>query len=107
MSLPRQGLLLTDGLRRLASMLGVKTDHAEDALHSERAAQAVLSRRNLFAAAGAMAAGTAFSFPAPEKLYSWHISATEWVLLDEVHKQIGSVKWGALAPPYMIFRSRA
>lgn len=47
-------------LKTLARMLGVAPRLAEDALHSERAAQAVLSRRNLFAAAGAMAAGAVF-----------------------------------------------
>lgn len=50
-------------LRALANMLGVAPRLAEDALHSERAAKAVLSRRNLFAAAGAMAAGTVFCPP--------------------------------------------
>jgi hypothetical protein len=47
-------------LSTLARMLGVRRDLAEDALHSERAAKAVLSRRSLFAAAGAMASGAAF-----------------------------------------------
>jgi hypothetical protein len=46
-------------------MLGVKQRDAEDALHSERAARAVLSRRDLFAASGALALGTAFSFARP------------------------------------------
>lgn len=46
------------GLESLAKMLGIRRDLAEDALHSERAAKVVLSRRNLFAAAGAMAAGS-------------------------------------------------
>lgn len=47
-------------LQKLARMLGVGEHQAEDAMHSERAAKAALSRRNLFAAAGALAAGTVF-----------------------------------------------
>lgn len=49
-------------LTTLARMLGIKPHQAEDALHSERAARSVLSRRNLFAASGALALGSAFSF---------------------------------------------
>lgn len=49
-------------LAALARMLGIKPGQAEDALHSERAARAVLSRRDLFAAGGALAAGSVFSF---------------------------------------------
>ena len=48
-------------LQTLARMLGVAPRLAEDARFSERAARAALSRRNLFAAAGAMAAGTVFA----------------------------------------------
>jgi len=55
-------------LAALAKLLGVKRHTAEDALHSERSARAVLSRRELFAAGGALAVGSAFSFlrPMPE-----------------------------------------
>ena len=52
-------------LDALARLLGVRPDLAEDVLHSERAARAVLTRRSLFAAAGAMAPSAAFSFPTP------------------------------------------
>lgn len=45
-------------LATLAKMLGVATHQTEDALHSESAARAVLSRRNLFAAGAALAAGS-------------------------------------------------
>lgn len=55
----------TVSLNALARLLGIKPDHAEDALHSERAARAVLTRRNLFAAGGALAAGSVFSFGRP------------------------------------------
>ena len=54
-------------LSTLARMLGVSPRLAEDALHSERAAKAVLSRRSLFAAGAAMAGGSAFSFPEPRR----------------------------------------
>jgi hypothetical protein len=47
-------------LAAFAKLLGLPARLAEDALHSERAARAVLTRRNLFAAAGAMAAGSVF-----------------------------------------------
>ena len=59
-----------------AQLIGVAPRHAEDALHSERCARATLaarapgqalSRRGLFGAAAALAAGTAFGFPAPVK----------------------------------------
>ncbi len=47
-----------------AALIGVAPRHAEDALHSERAARASLSRRGLFGASAALAAGVAFGFPA-------------------------------------------
>lgn len=47
-------------LKTLARMLGVGDHQAEDALHSESAARAVLTRRNLFAAGAALAAGSVF-----------------------------------------------
>jgi hypothetical protein len=47
-------------LHRFASLLGLPVHQAEDALYSDRAAKAVLSRRNFFAASGALAAGTVF-----------------------------------------------
>jgi hypothetical protein len=45
-------------LATLSRMLGVAPRLAEDALHSEGAARAALSRRNLFAAGAAMATGS-------------------------------------------------
>ncbi len=50
-------------LNTLARMLGLSPTDAEASMHSERAARAVLTRRNLFAAGAAMATGAAFSFP--------------------------------------------
>lgn len=46
------------GLLTLARMLGVPRRFAEDALRSDSAARAVLSRRNFFAAGAAMAVGS-------------------------------------------------
>lgn len=51
-------------------MLGIRPHQAEDALHSERAARAVLSRRDLFAAGSAMAVGSVFSFAKPAQALS-------------------------------------
>ncbi len=48
----------------LAKMLGLSPEHAEASMHSERAARAVLTRRNLFAAGAALATGSVFSFGA-------------------------------------------
>lgn len=64
-------------LERFATMVGLRPDLAEDALHSEGAARAVLSRRNLFAAGAAMAAGSAFSFGQAYDVQ------TIWLGLDE------------------------
>ena len=55
-------------LDRFARLLGIRIDQAEDALHSERGAKHVVSRRDFFGAAGALTAGTVFSFAAPEPL---------------------------------------
>jgi hypothetical protein len=73
-------------LQTLAKMLGVPTRLAEDALHSESAARAVLSRRNLFAAAGALAVGSVLvGGPIPLYVFSndheWFVAAN----LDEAY----------------------
>lgn len=52
-------------LNEFARMVGVEPRLAEDALHSERCAKAVLSRRALFGGAAVLASGIAFGF-APE-----------------------------------------
>lgn len=81
-------------LSRFAKLLGLPHHQAEDALHSERAARAVLTRRSFFAAGGAMAASLAFSFPVPKPpclimgaAYSWadiEISLGAFPFLDYV-----------------------
>lgn len=71
-------------LRDFARMLRVPATDADEALRSERAARTVLSRRNLFAAAGAMAAGSVFSFaPSPPVLGWVYLNGAPWVpILD-------------------------
>lgn len=49
-------------LQQLAKLLGLSEQNAGDSLTSERAARAVLSRRDLFAAGAAMASAAVFSF---------------------------------------------
>ena len=48
-------------LETFSRLVGVERHNAEDALRSERAGKAVLSRRGFFAAGAALAAGVAFS----------------------------------------------
>lgn len=66
-------------MQALAKMLGLPTEHAEASMHSEQAARAVLTRRNLFATAATLAAGSAFSFGRsplePEGFYSRNADA--------------------------------
>lgn len=67
-------------LQALAQMLGVPSRLAEDAMHSESAARAVLSRRNLFAASAAMAAGSLLvGGPLPLYVFTddseWYVAA--------------------------------
>lgn len=50
-----------------SKLVGVSPRHAEDALYSERAARATLSRRGMLGASAALAAGVAFGFPTPPK----------------------------------------
>lgn len=73
-------------LTTLAKMLGVAPRLAEDALHSESAARAVLSRRNLFAAGAALAVGSVLvGGPIPLYVFSndyeWYVAAN----LDEAY----------------------
>ncbi len=75
----------------LARMLGVPAHQAEDALHSESAARAVLSRRNLFAAGAALAAGSVLvGGPLPLHVFhadeAWFV-AHSWADFREVLMQ--------------------
>lgn len=78
-------------LQKFARMLGLGDDQAEDALRSESAARAVLSRRNLFAAGAALAAGSAFSFAAPDPFF----------LLAETLKQRQLKEWRTFSIYFM------
>lgn len=58
-------------LSTFARLLRVNPSDADEAIRSERGAKAVLTRRNLFCAAGAMAAGSVFSFPVERAILGW------------------------------------
>lgn len=53
--------MLIATLRDLAKTLGCRPDQADDVVRSEPSARAALSRRGLFKATGAVAAGTCFA----------------------------------------------
>jgi hypothetical protein len=57
---------------QLARMIGIREDQVDDAITSERAARATLSRRGLLAlgasAGAALVTGTTFSIPEPRML---------------------------------------
>jgi hypothetical protein len=65
-------------LNTLAKMLGLSAEHAEASMHSERAARAVLTRRNLFAAGAALAAGSAFSFGSCAGFWAQNPAPLSW-----------------------------
>lgn len=83
-----------NALTTLAKMLGIPSHQAEDALHSESAARAVLSRRNLFAAGAAMAAGSLLvGGPLPLRVFhdgnTWY-AAHSWAdYRDKLREDIG------------------
>lgn len=64
----------------LARTIGCRPDQADDVVRSEPSARAALSRRGLFQAAGAVAAGVAFGdVPARSSI---------WDLFDAAHSRI-------------------
>jgi hypothetical protein len=70
-----------------ASLIGVPKRHAEAALYSERAAKATLSRRAMFGASAALAAGVAFGFPTPAPKVFYYdtdmvVPYPKWVMLS-------------------------
>lgn len=85
-------------LAKLAGLLGVAPHHAEDALHSERAARAVLSRRNFFAASGALAIGSAFSFARPLAELSPFLRTMLDVQAEAMTRSAGLLAWVAQLP---------
>lgn len=88
-------------LTKLAGMLGVRPELAEDALHSERAARAVLTRRNLLAAGAALASGAAFSLPVPEPAgqWVWIEIGGHWLPSGAAGRVVGFVKRSASRSP--------
>lgn len=83
-------------LDRFAKLLGIRPDQAEDALHSERAAKHVVSRRSFFGASAALTAGTVFSFPveAEEKK----------IAVPDLQKMAMRGPWGCTGPGGIYFR---
>jgi hypothetical protein len=80
-------------LAKLARLLGVPQYQVEDALHSENAARAVLSRRNFFAASGAMAIGSAFSFAKPLAELSPFMRAMLDIQAEAMTRSAGLLAW--------------
>ncbi len=79
---------MVSALSTLARMLGLSDEHAEASIHSENAARAVLTRRNLFAAGAALAAGSAFSF-APAVEFEWPAAEPTWA---DIQIKIGGIE---------------
>jgi hypothetical protein len=74
-------VILRATISTLARCLGVRDDQAESVLRSEASARAALSRRGLFRAAGAVAAGVAFgdvvpTLPAQSPWDLWEVDVT-------------------------------
>jgi hypothetical protein len=63
-------------LATFASIVGVPTRLAEDALHSERAARHTLSRRGMMGALAAMAVGNVMPLPAMPAQYVVLVNGT-------------------------------
>ncbi len=61
-----------------AKLIGVAPRDAEAALYSERAARASLSRRGMFGASAALAAGVVFGFPVPSSEPRQVFLGREW-----------------------------
>lgn len=91
-------------LSSFARLLGLPVHQAEDALYSERAARAVLSRRAFGAAVGALVCGTAFSFATPKVKLLWNAFDFSWILApsqtmaellekDTAHFATGTLAW--------------
>lgn len=88
-------------LSRFARLLGLPAHQAEDALHSERAARAVLTRRSFFAASGAMAAGSCFSFGREAARV-----ALVWIEIDAIEVEVGHYPIFAPRAEFMLYGAR-
>jgi len=87
-------------LRDLARTLGCRPDQADDVVRSEPSARAALSRRGLFKAAGAVAAGVAFGDVATETLQPWQVLYLEAkkrefdLAYEKLGRQFAQTIWG-------------
>lgn len=87
-------------LLQLATMLGVAPRLAEDALHSESAARAVLSRRNLFVAGAALAVGSSLT-GGPLPLQVFHDGCTWYAAHSWADYRDVLADQGGISEPYL------
>lgn len=81
-------------LGKLARMLGIRDDQAEDALHNERAARLALSRRSFVGVGAALATGAAFGFYKKLDHLPWWDPSKVYLAL---HTADGSESYGRVA----------
>jgi len=74
-------------LTTFARMLGIPIDAAEDALHSERTALAVLGRRSFFVGTALLATGAAFSFAPHAPLLRLPDAHEDGALISRLHNR--------------------
>src|SRR5690348_3548128 len=86
--------MFLDGLRRFAHLVGIAPDYAEDALHSERGAKLVLSRRVFIG--GAMVATAAIALPV-SRVFAFPRKLTPPPRLDELYLSLHTAEPGAFA----------
>ncbi len=92
--------MIGSALRQFARLLGLSDDLAEDALHSERAARHVVSRRTFFGAGCALAAGMVFGdaiqvvTPSPARAFLEAKVAEIDGLYAEFSHALGVTTWG-------------
>lgn len=91
-------------LDALAKMLGLSREHAEASMHSESAAKAALSRRDLFAAGAALAVGSAFSFAQPTKSWvqGWEKSTGAMATFRAFSIYFNGLKIGTAEPTWRV-----
>lgn len=86
--------MIGDALRSFARMLGVKDEHAEDALHSEHVAHHV-TRRGFLGAAAALAGGSVFSFGPAGTIDSYEFRLVAYPALVIVNP-LTALRFGAM-----------
>jgi hypothetical protein len=76
---------------KLAALLGVGEHQADDAVRSERAAKAALSRRNLLASAAALASGMVFGDVIKTSGFVMRLSGATWTIAGTVYDLDGAL----------------